>query len=274
MLLPVQWWVRILCAFIGGLVLAWSPLTVLGIKAVAHTRVDIEVHPGTMQPVTARDWGFSLQDYVVEHQWMKNTVNITVNYTLKEDVLTTHPDNLTLLFNHIIQFLIEYPNEDDYWEIVNRHLTQTMLQEHSELRSLTVSLEILPRPMIPYTCTSTVAVTDQNQMIETWQFVSTHIPVHHQARELVNLSVRYTYQSGIIAQDYPDFVPIQHQIAETLMVYPDSLDSWEIIDRQLAETILAEHSTLTDVTVELEALSTSKLPYAYATSVSLTQAQS
>jgi len=273
MLLPKQLWTRTLCAFVSGLVLVWLPLAFLEINAVAQTSVDVEVYSENRSSITVKDLSFSVQDYIVEHQWMTNKVNITVNYALKEDELSTHSEDLTLISNRIAQFLEGYPDEDDYWEVVNQRLTKTVFQEHPEMRSLTISLEILPRPRVSDTCISTVTVTDQNPMLETWQFLSTHIPVHHQVRELVNVSVRYTYKSKITAQEYPDFVPIQRQITETLSTSSHSLNSWETIDRQLAESVLAEHPALTDVTLELEVLPTSNLNYAYTTSVSMKQPQ-
>lgn len=84
-------------------------------------------------------------------------------------------------------------------------------------------------------------------------------------------SVEYTYRSGIAAHEYPDFVPIQQRLAEQLETYAKASDPWETINQQLAAMILAEHSTLTDITLELRAMPTSTRPYPYSTSVSLIQ---
>ncbi|HEY9625632.1 MAG TPA: hypothetical protein V6C78_35255 [Crinalium sp.] len=258
---------------ISVFLLAWLPLTSLGMNTNAHSNVSVGAHSGEVQLPIARDWSFSLMDQIIEHQWMTNTVNMTVNLRVQETGLATRSEYFTSLLDQIIDFLTDYPNEDDYWEIVNRHLTQTMLQKHPELRSLTILLEILPRPRIPYTCISTVTVTDQNQITETWQFRSPHIPVHHPARGWINVSVKYTYKPDITAQEYPDFVPIQYQISDSLMRSPEPSNSWEMLNRQLAESILAKHPTLKDVTLQLEALPTLDLPYAYVTSISMPQAQ-
>jgi hypothetical protein len=288
-------WARLLAAFTAGLVLVSFPL-LLQTATVAHPVSDIRYHSDysqlnssvsglkhellTLESIpnissaeqsAGTNRGFWVSGYLLEHQHMTNTVNIAVDYTLKDNSSALHTSNSTVWFDRITQFLTEYPNEDDFWEIVNRKLTQTMLQEHPELRSLTISLEVLPRATIPYSCTSTVTATDQNQLIQKWKFISFDNPVHHWGRETVKASVEYTYRSEIADQDYPDFVPIQQQLTEQLETHAKESESWEDINRHLATMILAEHSTLTDITVELQAMPTSTHPYTYSTSASLTK---
>lgn len=269
-------WTRALTAFTAGLVLVCFPFLFFQAHTAAHNATDGIPHSSPQisnaeQATRTGNQGFWVSGYALEHQHMANTINIAVDYTLKDTIPALHKSNSTAWFNRITKFLIEYPNEDDFWEVVNRELTQTMLQEHPELRSLTISLEVLPRATIPYSCISTVTATDQDQVTQKWQFTSFNNLVHRWGRETVTASVEYTYRSGIAAHEYPDFVPIQQRLAEQLETYAKASDSWETINQQLAAMILAEHSTLTDITLELRAMPTSTRPYPYSTSVSLIQ---
>jgi hypothetical protein len=261
-----------LCAFTIGFSLICSLPIVSQVSAEISEGVAIAAISEPQQSAVAmQNWSFSVKGYAVEHQHMANTVNIAVKYSLKENQTAFKATNFTPLLNRITQFFAEYPNEDDYWEVVNRRLTEMILQEQPEMRSLTISLEVLPRATIPYTSISTVTATDQEPPIEVWQFSSVDIPMHHQRREKVNLSVQYRYKPRITNREYPDFVEIYDQIVNLLATYSHSADSWEVVNWKLATAILAENTNLMNVTVKLEATPTLDRPYPYSTTVSLAQ---
>lgn len=261
-----------LCAFAVGFSLICSPSIVSQVRAEISEGVAVVVVSEPQQlPVAMQNWSVSVKGYAVEHHHMANTVNIAVKYALKESSTALNTANFMPLLNRVTQFLVEYPNENDYWEVVNRRLTETILQEHPEIRSLTISLEVLPRDPIPYTGISTVTAIEHEPLIEIWQFSSVNIPMHHQRREQVNLSAQYRYQQGITNREYPDFVPIYQQMVNLLTTYSHSADSWEVVNWKLAEAVLAENTNLMNVTVKLEATPTLDRPYPYSTTVSLAQ---
>jgi hypothetical protein len=258
------------CAFVFGFSLICSLSIVSQVSAEISEGVAVVMISEPQQPVVAmQNWSFSVKGYAVEHQHIANTINIAVKYSLKESSTALNAANFMPLLNRMTQFFVEYPNEDDYWEVVNRRLTEMILQEHPEMRSITISLEVLHRDTIPHTGISTVTATDQEPPIELWQFLSTNIPVHHQGREQVNLSVQYRYQQGIINREYPDFLPIYNRLVNLLANYSHSADSWEVVNWNLAAAILAENTNLMNVTVKLEAAPTLERPYPCSTTVSL-----
>ena len=68
----------------------------------------------------------------MNHQWMANTLNIAVRYRLKPNASSRNAPNFTTIFNQVTRSLAHHP-QDDYWEIVNRKLTEVILQENSAL---------------------------------------------------------------------------------------------------------------------------------------------
>jgi|GEM_PF-3382014 len=261
-----------LCAFAVGFSLICSlPIVSQGSPEISEGVAVVVVSEPQQPSVVMQNWSFSVKGYAVEHHHMANTVNIAVKYSLKESSTALNTANFTPLLNRVTQFLVEYPNEDDYWEVVNCRLTETILQEHSEMRSLTISLEVLPRDTVLYIGISTVTATEHEPLIELWQFSSVNIPMHHQRREQVNLSAQYRYQQGITNREYPDFVPIYQQMVNLLTTYSHSADSWEVVNWKLAAAILAENANLMNVTVKLEATPTLDRPYPCSTAVSLVQ---
>jgi hypothetical protein len=261
-----------LCAFAAGFSLICSLSIVSQLNAEISKGVAVVVISEPQQPpVAMQNWSFAVKGYTVKHQHIVNTVNVVVKYSLQGSSTTLNISNFMSLPNRITQFFVEYPNEDDYWEVVNRRLTEMILREHPEMRSLTISLEVLHRDTIPHTGISTVTATDQEPLIEVWQFSSVNIPIHHQGREQANLSVQYRYKQGITNREYPDFVSIYDQIVNLLATYSHSKDSWEVVNWNLAAAILAENANLMNVTVKLEAAPTLERPYPYSTTVSLAQ---
>lgn len=65
---------------------------------------------------------------------------------------------MTLFYQSIDNFLANYPNETDVWEIVNKNLTQKVLAENPALDSLQIGLDLLPTNKLPYERASIVSI--------------------------------------------------------------------------------------------------------------------
>jgi hypothetical protein len=64
--------------------------------------------------------------------------------------MSQYPD-FTDILKDIQGFLNNYPNETDYWEILNKKLTQRVLRKYPVLSSVTSEMQVSPSAMIPYT---------------------------------------------------------------------------------------------------------------------------
>ncbi len=76
-------------------------------------------------------WSFSFEDYEIEHQG-NSVIDLTVSYDYVEGIGATDPfeyPEFTQVYNFIDDYLVNYPNETDYWEIVNKNLVDTLLIE-------------------------------------------------------------------------------------------------------------------------------------------------
>jgi hypothetical protein len=217
-----------------------------------------------------RDWGFAFENYPMNHQWMANTLNIAVRYTLKPTASNHNAPNFTTIFNQVNRFLTHQP-QDDYWEIINRKLTDVILQENPALDSVTIRLQVQPRAKIPFACTTTVTRTKSGQLLELWSFSALNLPVSQQGGKAVNVYVDYTYKTRILDSEYPDFLIIQKQVAEFLKNYPNQFTNWEVVNRKLAGAVLGNHPAISSITLRLEALPTQQLPYTHSSTVTLAQ---
>jgi hypothetical protein len=62
------------------------------------------------------------------------------------------------IYTSIDHFLTNYPNETDFWEILNKSLTQQVLAQNPALDSLQINLEVLPTNRLPYNRASIVSL--------------------------------------------------------------------------------------------------------------------
>ncbi|WP_445250557.1 NHL repeat-containing protein [Microcoleus sp. OTE_8_concoct_300] len=213
-------------------------------------------------------WNFTLANYPVNHQGLNN-LNIDVNYKYKEGIQNYQYPDYVPIYKSIENFLVNYPNETDFWEIVNKNLTEKVLADNPTISSLTVNLDVLPTNRLPYERSSTVTRTQDGKLGEAWDFKIPNYSIAHQGLNNLNIDVKYQYKPGIRQDEYLDFVPIYTSIDNFLTNYPNETDFWEILNKSLTQQVLAQNSALDSLQINLEVLPTNRLPYNRASIVSL-----
>ena len=109
-------------------------------------------------------FGFAMKNYEIQHQ-AHVIINIYVDYRffeIEEIDPNNYPDVIPII-QQIDKFLTSYPNETDYWEIVNRNLVTYLLEENTDFTSIRVKLELKNNPLDNFYDTySTVLKTRDN----------------------------------------------------------------------------------------------------------------
>ena len=78
---------------------------------------------------TTESFQFSILDYVIEHQGGA-VLDVTLDYTYKPELGS--PElyfEFQQVSNYIDNFLKTYPNETDYWEILNKNLSGQLVTD-------------------------------------------------------------------------------------------------------------------------------------------------
>jgi hypothetical protein len=135
--------------------LATSLVVLLHVYSFAQTR------PGSRRAAAAmrEEFSFVIPDFKVDHQSEINNLTIRVRYLYSRNLPdTAYPDFIPIAAD-IKDFLTNYPNKTDYWEVVNKRLTLAILRKYRLLSRLTVGMEISPATREPYLRTSTVTCT-------------------------------------------------------------------------------------------------------------------
>jgi hypothetical protein len=78
---------------------------------------------------TYEGWSFKFDNYPVIHQG-KSVIDLEISYRYKDGIgkstAMDYPDFVPI-YKFIDNFLVNYPNETDAWEIVNKNLTKSLL---------------------------------------------------------------------------------------------------------------------------------------------------
>jgi hypothetical protein len=70
-----------------------------------------------------------------------------------------YPD-FRLIAREIETFLTNYPNEEDYWEILNKKITLMVLEKYPAIAKITSQVQVSPSPKVPY-LRSSIATHDR-----------------------------------------------------------------------------------------------------------------
>lgn len=76
-------------------------------------------------------WSFKIDNYAIEHQG-KAVIDIDVSYNYIDGIGVPDPlqyPDFVPIYKYIDNFLVNYPNETDFWEILNKNLVKSLLTE-------------------------------------------------------------------------------------------------------------------------------------------------
>jgi hypothetical protein len=101
-------------------------------------------------------FSFLIKDFKMDHQAQMNNLNISVQYRYVTNISNAEYPDFRLIEKDIETFLNNYPNETDYWEILNKKMTSMVIKKYRSLTSVTADIEVLPSSVVPFLRSSTV----------------------------------------------------------------------------------------------------------------------
>ena len=102
------------------------------------------------------EFSFVLKDFKIDHQGETNNLNIAISYRYVANITKAEYPDFRWLAKDVETLLTNYPNEDDYWEIVNKEVTALLLKKYPALISVTCELKVDPSRNVPYSRASRV----------------------------------------------------------------------------------------------------------------------
>ena len=207
------------------------------------------------------NFSFQLLDYEIEHQG-EAVIDLSVEWDLIEGIGEDNPfeyPDFIPIRDYVTNFLVNYPNETDFWEILNKNLVTSLLSEpiptpfgikynlDEIVDSLTVDIDIqsgssdidTPRG------STVIGIPQQDAIVldEQFSFQLLDYEIEHQGEAIIDLSVEWDLIEGIGEDnpfEYPDFIPIRDYVTDFLIDYPNETDFWEILNKNLVTSLLSE----------------------------------
>ena len=127
-------------------------LLLLITPAVYSQALKTSPHAGAL----VEEFSFVIKDFRMDHQGQANNLNISVSYRYITNIAKADYPDFRRLARDIETVLASYPNEDDYWEIVNKQITALLLKKYSGVAVVTCELRVDPTNVVPYTRSSRV----------------------------------------------------------------------------------------------------------------------
>jgi hypothetical protein len=125
---------------------------------------NVFISPSLSQTVTECEqhqeiFTFELPNYPMQHHG-GSILNIKVAYRLTPETIAqnTYP-NFVPIRKDIDNFLVNYPNDGDFWETVNKKLVQFILDKYPQMSSLNIEIGVLPTQKWPFPRSSIVHST-------------------------------------------------------------------------------------------------------------------
>lgn len=202
----------------------------------------------TSQVANKQNFQFSIQNYVIKHQGI-TTINLTIDCLYKEnkeDYL-----NHQQVANYIDYYLKRYPNEIDYWEVLNKKLANNLMTTTiSKSFSANESDIYLPNSVsklsttlavesgssnVPYPRHSKVTIDPLSDDLEEFSFSLSEYKVMHLGDNTIDVTVDYSYRPAAdkYPQTYFEFSQVAKYIENFLGTYPNETDSWEAVNDKL-----------------------------------------
>ncbi|MCJ8282508.1 MAG: hypothetical protein MJK14_22450 [Rivularia sp. ALOHA_DT_140] len=201
------------------------------------------------------NFSFQLEDYAIEHQGQA-VIDLSIDLDYKEGINNSEYPDFTPIRESILKFLVEYPNETDFWEILNKNLVTQLLTEpiptndgteynlDEVLDSLTVDIDIQPGSAnIPNPRSSMVVGSVEGEEITLDESFSFEVADQSLGEAVADFSVDLDYKEGIGKDnplEYTDFIPIQGFIIDFWKNFPKEDNFLEVTNKILVSDLLTK----------------------------------
>ena len=127
----------------------------LGILLVSVSSFSI-VYSQSSKSQLIEQFSFSIPAFEMDHQGETNKLNISVSYRYAGKIANSDYPDFRWLAKDVETLLKNYPNKEDYWEIVNKRETSLLLTKYPAITSITSEFEVAPSRLVPYIRSSRV----------------------------------------------------------------------------------------------------------------------
>ncbi|KAB8317872.1 hypothetical protein SD81_021780 [Tolypothrix campylonemoides VB511288] len=204
--------------------------------------------------------------------------DVTVNLDYVDGIDSSVFKDVIPIGNYIKDFLANYPVEAGLYEVLNRDLTQGLLNDSNiglsrVLDSLSVNLDVSPK-IIPFQFDTTITRTANGDINDIVSFQLEDILLPIDGASVADVAVNLDFIDGIDPSAFKDVIPLGNFIEDYLTNYSHPNDSFEVVNNNLGNALLTDSNlglseVLDSLTVTLGA-SPGVIPFQFDNTVTLT----
>ena len=147
---------RLIRNLVGMCVLLTASFGFVDAQSPRHHSTNSQVQQQRNDSAPVEEFSFLIKDFKMDHQTQANNLNILISYRYVANIRKSDYPDFRWLAKDVESLLANYPNKDDYWEIVNKKITLTLLNKYPGIASVTCDLKVDPTNLVPYTRSSRV----------------------------------------------------------------------------------------------------------------------
>jgi hypothetical protein len=128
--------------------------------SVVYSQTTTSSKPTPQRPAgggsLVEEFSFLIKDFKMDHQGETNNLDISVSFRYVANITKPQYPDFRWLAKDVETLLSNYPNKDDYWEIVNKQVTALLMKKYPAITSVTCEFKVDPSPLVPYARSSRV----------------------------------------------------------------------------------------------------------------------
>ena len=154
---------------------------------------------------------------------------------------------------YIRRFLKEYTKQNDFWEVMNAKLVNSLAHDFLEIEGITSTFSLAPDRVLNFPRESTVRYERGALLLkEYFKFTRLNYLICQKTFQSLNLHVSWEMKvKPNLATDYPDYQWVDQVLRDFFAKNPVSMSNWKKLKTILIAHLLGKFSSLVSVDIEI-----------------------
>jgi hypothetical protein len=189
----------------------------------------------------------SIKDLKIYHQNLWRNLSVFLEYEIEANENSLNKDSLK---DHAIDFLKQYKNPTDFWEIINNQMVQSIVKDFSDIQTLKSTFLVKPDEKLILTRFSTVYYDKtKDNLVETFGFNKENFAICNETFKSLNLSISWEFKKMPSKDDYFDWRSVNNEIIAFFKENPLSFSKWEYLKPKLESRLLEKFTSIEKINV-------------------------
>jgi hypothetical protein len=191
----------------------------------------------------------SIKDLKMYHEDLWRNLSIFLEYEIESNKNSLNTDSLK---NYVIDFLKQYKNPTDFWEIINNQIVRSIIKDFPDIQTLKSTFLVKPDEIFFVTRFSTVYYNkNQENLVETFGFNKENFAICNETFKSMNLSISWEFKKMPSKDDYFDWRIVNNEIIAFFKENPLGFSKWEYLKPKLESRLFEKFTSLEKINVDV-----------------------